>query len=363
MINFIVDGVALSSNILELAGGNSFEIKSVPKNYKVFWNEKNPTDVIDSEYKEGDVILMDRDLFDLYPVKNKTIYLVEATEDNKSITKILEVIEFLFNKNFNKGNKLLVVGGGIIQDIGAFVSAIYKRGISWVLFPSTVLSMCDSCIGGKTGINYGDTKNQLALFSAPDKIIICPTFIKTLSEESIRSGLGEILKLCVTGGEFFLNLYRKYVTKGRVEESEYYKFLIFGALAVKKAIIESDEFELNIRKSLNYGHTIGHVLESLSNYNIPHGQAIVTGMLIVNKLNKFSNPMLDRLCMDLINKRDLKKLELGGIKSLLLKDKKAIGNEITFVFVDSPGNTVFSNIKITNKLITKIEDSIREIYE
>ena len=363
MISFIIEQIKFEYNFSDFIEKSSFKIKSVPKNYSVFWNQDNPIDIISREYTEGDVILMDNNVFNLYPIKDKVIYLIKANENNKSIESILKLIKFLSDRNFNKGNKLIVIGGGIIQDIGAFTSAIYKRGINWVLLPSTLLSMCDSCIGGKTGINHGNAKNQLALFSSPSKVIICPRFIETLSDNDIKSGLGEILKLFTTGGDYFVNQYSKYVKRGIVQAKENYKFLIFGALFIKKVIVEHDEFELNIRKSLNYGHTIGHAIESLSNYNISHGQAVVIGMMVVNKINKFNHSLLDNLCMDLINKEDLKNVNLDGLQSLLAKDKKTIGNETTFVFVDKLGETRFEKIEITNDFIENLYHSVSRIYE
>ena len=363
VISFEINQIKFKVNFSDIIDKSSFNIRSVPKNYSVYWNQDNPIDMINKEYREGDVILMDNKLYSLYPLKNKVTYLIEANEDNKSINSILKFIKFLSRKNFNKGNKLLVIGGGIIQDIGAFTCAVYKRGIDWVLFPSTLLSMCDSCIGGKTGINHGDAKNQLALFSSPTKVIICYQFINTLSDNDIKSGLGEILKLFTTGGAYFVNQYSKYVKNGIVELEENYKFLIFSALYIKKIIIEYDEFELNIRKSLNYGHTIGHAIESLSNYNIPHGQAVVIGMMVANRINKFNHSLLDNLCMDLINKEDLKNVNLEGLKLLVSKDKKTIGNETSFVFVDKLGETRFENIELTDGFVKDLHIYVSNIYE
>ncbi len=360
MINFEIEDVRFQIDE-KFNDSTKFKVESVPKSYDVFWNNNNPIDMIKHEYKDGDVILMDKHLYDLYPIKDKVTYLIEATEDNKSIESILKFIEFLSSNNFNKGNKLIVVGGGITQDIGAFVGAVYKRGVDWVLFPSTLLSMCDSCIGGKTGINHKDVKNQLALFSSPSKVIICSQFINTLLPQDIKSGLGEILKLFVTGGEYFINKYNEYVKNGEVISEEHYKFLIFGALFIKKVIVEYDEFELDIRKSLNYGHTIGHAVESLSNYKIPHGQAVAVGMLVVNRMWKdYPDTLIESLCLDLIDKDDLRNIDFSNMKSLISKDKKTVGNETTFVFCDGFGGTFFEKIIVTDEVADSIIDVVVE---
>ena len=145
--------------------------------------------------------------------------------------------------------------------------------------------MSDSCIGGKAGVNYKGAKNQLALFSAPNEVIINPSFINTLEKKDIQSGLGEILKLYITGGPAMLSTYDRCIKNGTIVNKDDAKSLIMGALAIKKAVIELDEFELNIRKALNYGHTLGHAIESISNYAIPHGVAVVVGMMLVNQMS------------------------------------------------------------------------------
>ena len=360
MISFTINNSKLFSENLNT---DIFEVRSVPKSYKVIWENSSPVDAVLSEYEEGDIILMDKYLHDIYPIQNKPVFLIEAREDNKNINKILEVVDFLLDSKFNKGNKLLVVGGGIIQDIGAFVGAAYKRGVDWTLFPSTLVSMCDSCIGGKTGINHKDSKNQLALFSSPHKVVICPEFIRTLHEEDIKSGLGEVLKLFAIGGDYFIQLYEEYVKGGEVKQFEYYKSLILGALSIKKAVIECDEFEFDERRSLNYGHTLGHALESLSEYRIPHGQAVALGMLLVNRINKTTNLSLDRLCLDLVGNIDLSTVDLQNLKSILLNDKKATKDQISFIFVDQPGKTSFKSIKISDNFVDEVKFMIEKMHE
>ncbi|MCX7119782.1 MAG: 3-dehydroquinate synthase, partial [Legionellales bacterium] len=206
---------------------------------------------------------------------------------------VLALYDFLHQHQITKGETLVVVGGGITQDISAFVAATYKRGINWVYFPTTLLAMSDSCIGGKAGVNYRGSKNQLALFSAPQSVMINTEFLRTLAAKDIQSGLGEILKLCITGGKHLVDFFQQSVEFGTAKQFDRFKPLIMNALAVKRAVIEVDEFEQNIRKGLNYGHTIGHVIEAMTDYAIPHGIAVVIGMMIVNQLS-FEQGLLAR---------------------------------------------------------------------
>lgn len=353
---------------------NEFFIKSIPKNYFVNYEATgNPFIAIESLLKENEknLLLIDEKLLMLYQpewtISAERILAAPATENFKSLVGVTKVINFLQENTFTKGEKLIVVGGGIIQDVGAFVGAVYKRGIPWMLFPSTLLSMCDSCIGGKTGVNYNGAKNQLALFSSPTFIHIYPEFLKTLTKDEIYSGLGEILKLCITGGAYFLDVYRQHVEKGHVRSFDSFKFLISKSLAVKKAVVEEDEFELNYRRSMNYGHTLGHAIESLSDHKIPHGQAVVLGMILANELSygrgllsKENLTALNELCFDLITQKvraSLLNIKLDNIISFIQKDKKTFGKYTSFVMLAKAGDMRFVQVKLNKELLLEIKNA------
>jgi len=360
-MNFKID-----NKILEVQSfyENRFEVASQPMKYLVSLTDREPLECVKEVYEGGDVILIDKKLVPLYgfnSLNNAVIYSVEATEENKTIETCLDLVKFLSSNGFNKGNTLHVIGGGIIQDIGSFTAAVYKRGVKWILFPSTLLSMADSCIGGKNGINYNGTKNQLALFSSPASVIICTKFIKTLESKEIKSGLGEALKLLSMGGSSLLNQYKSMVKNGKVVDDSFYLDIIKNSLAVKKEVIEVDEFELTIRQCLNYGHTIGHALETLSKHDIPHGEAVAIGMLLVNRLYNTNTEKLDTACKELIDFKKLKNVDLTGLKDLILKDKKTFGNQTTFIVLKEYGETVFIKETINDEFIDRIITEINNI--
>ncbi len=363
MLEFYIEGQTLVVDELK-AANDLLSICSTPHNYDVVWkSESMPYMQINRAYKKGDILLIDEIVHELYGTRlvipDSDKYIVEAIEKNKTIDNVLQLIDFLSIRNFNKGNKLIVVGGGIIQDIGAYVGASYKRGIPWVLFPTTLLSMCDSCIGGKTGINFKDVKNQLALFSSPSKVYILPKFLDTLNEEDIKSGLGEVLKLFATGGEYFVNEYANRVKNGKCSRNDY-QFLIMTSLLIKKAVVEKDEFEKDIRKSLNYGHTVGHIIESLSNYLISHGQAVAMGMIIINKFSEFDNhpqgKLLEKLCFDLVEPHKWNFINPKLLEDKLRNDKKVIGDQVVFVSLASLGDTRFITKTINSENVIKLVD-------
>lgn len=376
-ITFTIDEKVFSCAI-DNAQTDAFTVQSVPRSYEVSWSDAAAPLVLVNQMLQKNsknLLLIDANVLSLYgaqlDVSRDRVFTVDATENFKTLDGVTEVLSFLQRHEFTKGEQLIVVGGGITQDVGAFVGALYKRGISWVHFPTTLLSMSDSCIGGKTGINYQGVKNQLALFSAPAAVIINPVFLKTLTLDAINSGLGEVLKLCITGGTYFVDLFSQHVHQGRVVSFDSYRPLITAALQVKKAIVEVDEFELNHRRSLNYGHTLGHAIEVLSDYEIPHGQAVVIGMAMVNELSYRHGLLsaadlktLNTLCYDLIDDTVmacLAAIHLDTIISLVQKDKKTIGQMTSFVFMKSLGDTRFVKLQLDAKLLSDIETALQRV--
>ena len=355
MNSFHIDGESIVTDEVE---GDTFIVSSSPKSYEVVVDKRQVSLVFEEEYEEGDIVLIDKNVSLLYDVKSPDLYTIEAVEENKNINTVLNFVKFLNEKKFNKKNKIFVIGGGITQDIGAFACSMFKRGVRWILFPTTLLSMCDSCIGGKTGINFLNTKNQLGLFSSPSKVIINHNFLNTLDPRDLKSGLGEVLKLLALSSNADLEFYDQVVENGVVHNIQDYPELIKRSLLIKKAVIERDEFEFNIRKSLNYGHTIGHAVEVLSKYEVSHGQAVAVGMLLVNELFSLNNEMLKKQCTDLIDSKKIKNINLDGLLDLIKKDKKTIGNMATFVVIRKPGVTEFVPTLIDSALMLSIKKII-----
>ncbi len=372
-VNFSIEDKTfeMPDNFYELS---HYTLKSSPRPYSV--SVKNNPDILSEiqaklDENSKNLLFIDEQVYDLYfknlKVDKSRIFLAQADEDFKTLTNgFLKLIAFLDSNEFTKSETLIAVGGGIIQDVAAFAGASYKRGINWIFYPTTLLSMCDSCIGGKTGINHNKVKNQLALFSAPREVIVNIEFLKTLSDFDIKSGMGEILKLLVTGGKKAVDIYINNVTHGKVNSFDSYKTLILSSLSVKKAIVEEDEFEFYYRKSLNYGHTLGHAIETLSDYKIPHGQAVIIGMVIVNKLacekgilNNEDYKLTQKLAKELLGNTVMKQVSLNGLDKLLKKDKKTEGNLVNFVVISELGVTKFLKTEINDSLMKQIADIIK----
>lgn len=335
MINkFFIQNTELETSIKKVS---KFTIHSHPKNYDVLFESFNNT------FTEDQVVLVDKNVQHLYNINHSKLIVIDAVEENKCIETVLDVCETLLGYNFDKGNTLVVIGGGIIQDIGAYTAKTFKRGIKWIFYPTTLLSQCDSCIGGKTALNFKTYKNQLALFSSPDKVIIDTQFLSTLSSKDITSGYGEIVKLFLIGGEYYVSNINSF----DLETS------IFHALSIKKAIVEFDEFELLERKSLNYGHSFGHVIESLTNYSIPHGEAVMLGIEIINRIYTKS-PLISNMISSFTSLDKIKNINIEKLVNNIKTDKKVTNGIISFVVVPKIGTTIFIDSLIDDSLIKNV---------
>lgn len=357
---------------------SEFVIKSTPYDYTVkFIDDKNLRLVLLQNRninKQKNFIFVDKNVNKIYKEKlwkkDHTLTLI-ANEENKTINSSLLIIDLLNKNNFTKKEKLISIGGGITQDVTAFARSIFKRGINWTYFPTTLLSMADSCIGAKSAINYGGSKNLIGLFSAPKEVFINTTFLKTLDKRDVLSGYGEIIKLCIVGGESTIERFKKIKDLQNGDFLFKIDVLIKTALMVKKAVITEDEFENNIRKALNYGHTIGHAIEPIVKYKIPHGIAVLIGMFVENiisneygYLDSSSCNMLNKIIINYIDKKSLSHLKLVTIKELLLhmnKDKKNESTNISFAVPIAVGHFKVLQLKNDNKLIFTIENAFKNL--
>jgi 3-dehydroquinate synthase len=248
----------------------------------------DPLPALEAARGERDVVCIDKTVFDLYPavaaVAAKGPYrLIEPCEEAKSFDALGDILADLLAGGLTKSDRLIAIGGGVTQDITAFTASILFRGIDWLFFPTNLLSQADSCIGSKTSINFGAYKNQLGGFHPPAQIVAAQAFLTTLPRRDLLSGLGEMMHyFCVSGREDFAWASPRIARA--VDDPGGLGPLIRRSLAIKKDMIERDEFDAGPRNVFNYGHSFGHALESVSGYAIPHGIAVSFGMDLANCL-------------------------------------------------------------------------------
>lgn len=336
-----------------------FEITSTPKNYKLkgFQDLESICSLINTKLSNQGCLVVDRKVFDIHlkkyiKIDKKRIYLVDASESIKNIDTVLNICEFYAMHNINKGSDIYVIGGGILQDLGGSASYLFKRGVPWSYLPSTLLGISDSCLGGKTAVNFKTYKNLLGLFSAPRELILCSDFIESLTFQDLACGYGEIFRLSLTGGEKSFEIFKNNIQNSLNGDKSAMKSLIISSLLVKKAVIEEDEYEINIRKSMNYGHTIGHAVEAITDFKIPHGIGVAIGILIENDLSRRLNMMDATLCKEIIQSAKsiidhryidlLSESSFSNISEHLRKDKKTVGNKANFTYLKNIGNMQFA---------------------
>lgn len=216
-------------------------------------------------------------------LKSPNSIIIEATEKNKSIERIIPIVEQLVENQARRDHTLVAIGGGIIQDITCFIASNLLRGMDWKFVPTTLLAQADSCIGSKSSINLGKVKNILGTFNPPQSINIFTTFLSTLDKQEIYSGVGEMIKVhAIDGGEAFDRLASDYddILADNALMAEY----IHSALLIKRRFIEVDEFDQGVRNVFNYGHSFGHAIEAATDFGVPHGIAVTMGMELANHM-------------------------------------------------------------------------------
>ncbi|MBT7755605.1 MAG: 3-dehydroquinate synthase [Candidatus Magasanikbacteria bacterium] len=325
-----------------------FTVKSSVHDYKVKFIE-DACNVLKNEIRDGDVIIIDNKVKDLYPDllkymnNNTSIIGLDARENQKSYEGLITIIQELINSGFRKNHRLIGIGGGIIQDITAFTASIMYRGVSWIFFPTTLLAQGDSCIGSKTSINFGEFKNQIGGFYPPNQIFINLSFLDTLSPEDLQSGLGEMSHyFVVAGGNDFKEYKQDYDIA--LTDNKVLAKMISDSLIIKKSYIEIDEFDQKERQVFNYGHSFGHAIESLTNYAVPHGIAVSFGMDMANFISvkkKYITMQIRYEIRELLEKiwsgYDLKDIDVEKFTLALSKDKKNVGDELRLILCKGYG--------------------------
>ena len=290
-------------------------------------------------------------------LKNKIIYIhyFKASEKNKNINSVNNILEILLNKNFSREDSLISVGGGITGDISGFAASLFKRGLKFINIPTTLLSQVDSSIGGKTGVNTKYGKNLIGSFYQPHLVISDTQFLKTLPKREIICGYGEILKHSLIGNKKFYNFLNKNRNKILNLSSPFLEKAIYESCKIKKIIVQKDEKEQGLRKILNFGHSFAHAFEATLGFskNLNHGEAVILGMktalnfslqnnlLKESHYNSIINHILKTKLPSSIN-RFFKLRDLNKILSFMLKDKKNNSDRINLVLLKKIGKPLIN---------------------
>lgn len=298
---------------------------------------------------------------------------IDAIESSKSFEAVARIVESLRDQGTNRRTKLVAVGGGIVQDLATFSASCYMRGIQWIYCPTTMLSMVDSCIGGKSSINVGRYKNIAGNFYPPEKVLIDTKFCTTLTGEQVVEGLLEAAKICYAESDVAFANYLDIVEGVLVSRSdEALKRLIYRSLCAKKRFIEEDEFDRGIRLLLNFGHTFGHAIEGATSFEISHGLSVGLGMLAaVHCSERLGYCQSDqesaqklaahvrRLLSSVSGLGDkLRQLELANAMECFMSDKKHSAESFTLILLNQHGRLQRVSVPRSPVIKTEILNSL-----
>ncbi len=279
---------------------------------------------------------------------------IDPGEENKSLETYTTIIQTLIEQGSDKTTQLIALGGGMITDLALFIGATYKRGIDTYLVPTTLLAMIDATIGGKCAINFGEVKNQIGTFVKKTTICLEPVFLETLSERQVLNGLAEMLKIALVSDA---NLFET-ILQNKPLEIVNNEELIHRAIKLKQEIVKQDPFDKNYRHILNFGHTIGHALESIAikkGEDLLHGEAVASGIYYTLDLCKNLSKQTTNRVKQYIEKY-YKIQPINDVQELfnyMNSDKKTINNEYNFVLLEEISKATINN-KISREEIETI---------
>ncbi|WP_452224516.1 3-dehydroquinate synthase [Lacinutrix chionoecetis] len=270
---------------------------------------------------------------------------IDPGEEQKNLDICLGLWETLSEYGADRKSVMINVGGGVVTDLGGFVASTFKRGIDFINIPTSLLGMVDASIGGKTGIDLGHLKNQIGVINTPELIIVDTSFLNTLPQLEMRSGLAEMLKHGLIFDEDYWNRLQD-LSKSSIEDLD---TLIYESIIIKKTIVEQDPTEQGLRKTLNYGHTLGHAIESYfmeseDKERLLHGEAIAIGIILANYLStvycgfsKEKNNEIKRIIKAIYGHVALNETDYAAITNLLKHDKKNENGNVYFVLLEAIG--------------------------
>lgn len=340
-------------NILEVRGQKPYKI-FIENNLILYAHKK-----IKLFCKSGKVVVLTDNivekiyLYDLIKsLKNEGFevykFSFKAGEGSKTLDTVIDIYKFLCENQISKSDLLIALGGGVVGDIAGFVASTYMRGIKFINIPTTLLAQVDSCVGGKTGVNFSFEKNLVGTFYSPEAVFVDPFVLKTLDQRTFLDGMGEVIKYALIYDEdLFFKL------ENGLNLNQDIKFIIGKCLSIKKDFVEKDEFDKNQRMMLNFGHTLGHAIEKYYNFEkYSHGQAVSIGMLLITYFSEKNGitfkGTFDRL-KNVLKKYHLLYEERKNIRDFVeisLNDKKMRNNNINIILLKKIGVGYIQSLKI-----------------
>jgi len=275
-----------------------------------------------------------------------TVFEIPDSETSKSLEAAQRLYSELTDKGFDRDSCVIGLGGGVVGDLAGFVAATYMRGIELIHVPTTLLAQVDSSIGGKTGVNISEGKNLVGTFHQPSIVLSDISTLKTLPDREFLSGMAEVVKYGIMFDSELFSMLEENMNKILAREPEIIEDIVTRCGTIKARIVEMDERDLGDRVILNYGHTLGHALESVSGYQYSHGEAVATGMVfaarIAAKFDLLASEDFERI-IQIISNQGLpinipRELDIDALYDFMKRDKKSRGGIIRFVLPTGIGH-------------------------
>lgn len=292
---------------------------------------------------------------------------IEAGEENKNMYSCIDLWHTLIDLEADRKSILLNLGGGVITDIGGFVASTFKRGIDFINIPTTLLAMVDASVGGKNGVDLGNLKNQIGVINEPKSVIILSKFLETLPSNQMRSGLAEMLK----HGLIYDKLYWDKLKNLNNLNTDDLDILIKQSIEIKNEIVSQDLKENGIRKALNFGHTLGHAIESYfleseDKKQLLHGEAVAIGMILESQISYLSNLIskedfaeIKYIITDIFEKITFNESDIQNILNLLIFDKKNEFGNVQFTLLNKIGESKINQIVDESLILLAFEDYLK----
>lgn len=290
-----------------------------------------------------------------------------AGEQSKNLDTVEDLYEALIKNHFERKDVLIAVGGGVCGDMTGFVAATYLRGVKFFQVPTTLLAMCDSSVGGKTGVDFRSYKNMVGAFHHPSYVYMNMSTLKTLPDREFLSGMGEVIKYGYIREVSLLDYICENAKKIKERDFESLTYIVEHSCRIKKEVVENDPMEKGLRAILNYGHTIGHAIEKLMNFKLLHGECVALGMIAAMKIS------VDRGVIEVEELDRLKKINtlfglpvsVSGISAEeILKvsksDKKMSAGKIRFILLNKVGDGYIDDSVTDEELIKGINEVLNE---
>ncbi len=278
-------------------------------------------------------------------------YILKSGEKSKSFTELNKIYSYLLENNYGRDSLIVAVGGGVTGDLGGYAASTFMRGVDYIQIPTTLLAAVDSSVGGKTGINFNNTKNIIGSFYQPKLVVVDPVFLKTLPKEELVSGVGEVIKYGFLSDKALYTYLQKNLSKVFELDYNVITSIIYKSLIIKSQVVIQDEKETALRKILNLGHTFGHAYESELKFKITHGQAVIAGIIaslhLSFKLGLIDEEKLNQLLLlpgSIPLPAKLVGLNNDNLISIMQKDKKNTEGKIKFVLAKDTGE-LFINVE------------------